>query len=85
MIKNRIVLFTIGTTLLVLGVINLVLVAFAFRDFTIPLFLMFLFALVFYPYGIYLMIRNKPSFKEEPKVDEEKQDLKKMREMYESD
>jgi hypothetical protein len=31
------------------------------------------------------MIRNKPSFKEEPKVDEEKQDLKKMREMYESD
>ena len=85
MIKNRIVLFTIGTTLLVLGVINLVLVAFAFRDFTIPLFLMFLFALVFYPYAIYLMIRNKPSFKEEPKVDEEKQDLKKMREMYESD
>ena len=85
MIKNRIVLFAIGTILLVLGVINLVLLTFAYRDFGISLLLMFLFALLFYPYGIYLMIRNKPSFKEDPKVDEEKQDMKKMREIYESD
>ena len=85
MIKNRIVLFAIGTTLLVLGVINLVLLTYAYRDFGISLFLMFLFALVLYPYGIYLMIRNKPSFKEESKVGDDKEDMKKMREMYESD
>ena len=83
--KNKIVLFTIGTTLFVLGAINILLLAYGFRDFSFQLTLMFLVALVAYPYGIYLMIRNKPSFKEEPKVDEEKQDVKKMREMYESD
>jgi len=84
-VKNKIVLFTIGTTLFVLGAINILLLAYGFRDFSFQLTLMFLVALVAYPYGIYLMIRNKPSFKEEPKVDEEKQDVKKMREMYESD
>ena len=83
--KNKKVLFAIGTTLLVLGVINLLLLTYGFRDFSLQLTLMFLVALVGYPYGIYLMIRNKPSFKEESKVGDDKEDMKKMREMYESD
>ena len=83
--KNKIALFTIGTTLFVLGAINILLLAYGFRDFSFQLTLMFLVALVGYPYGIYLMIRNKPSFKEESKVGDDKEDMKKMREMYESD
>ena len=83
--KNKKVLFAIGTTLLVIGVINLLLLTYGFRDFSLQLTLMFLVALVAYPYGIYLMIRNKPSFKEESKASDDKEDMKKMREMYESD
>jgi len=77
--------FFAGLLLTIIGVFILIILTFAYRDFGISLFLMFLFALVLYPYGIYLMIRNKPSFKEECKVGDDKEDMKKMREMYESD
>ena len=82
--KNKKLFFTLGVVLTIIGIINALIAVFAFRDFSFPLFLMFLIATLIYPYGIYLIIRNRPSFKEVPKVDKEKQDIKKS-EMYESD
>ena len=51
--------FLTGLALTILGVFILIILTFAYRDFNVPLMAMFLIALLVYPYGIYLMIKNR--------------------------
>ena len=51
--------FFLGLFLTILGVFNILLLSYAFRDFNFYLLLMSVFTLVVYPYGIYLMIKNR--------------------------
>lgn len=51
--------FLTGLALTILGVFILIILTFAYRDFNVPLIAMFLIALLVYPYGIYLMIKNR--------------------------
>ena len=62
--------FFFGLTITIIGIFNLVVVVFAYRDFNPQLFVMFLIALLVYPYGIYLTIKHRPKFEQDSKVDE---------------
>ena len=62
--------FFVGIVLTLIGVLNLVLVVFMFRDFSLQLLTMFFIAIVVYPYGIYLSIKHRPKFEKDSKVDE---------------
>ena len=51
--------FLFGLALTILGAFILVMLTFAYRDFSFQLLTMFLIALLVYPYGIYLMTRRR--------------------------
>ena len=70
--------FFFGLTITIIGILNLVVVVFAYRDFNPQLFVMFLIALLVYPYGIYLTIKHRPKFEKDSKVDDEKSSIEKM-------
>ena len=70
--------FYLGLLIIFIGIFNLVVVVFAYRDFNPQLFVMFLVALLVYPYGIYLTIKHRPKFEKDSKVDDEKSSIEKM-------
>ena len=51
--------FLFGLALTILGAFILVMLTFAYRDFSFELLTMFLIALLVYPYGIYLMTKKR--------------------------
>tara|TARA_B100000900_G_C20503544_1_gene684834 strand:+ start:939 stop:1115 length:177 start_codon:yes stop_codon:yes gene_type:complete len=51
--------FFTGLALTILGVFILIILTFAYRDFSFQLLVMFLIALLVYPYGIYLMTKKR--------------------------
>jgi len=51
--------FFTGLALTILGVFILIILTFAYRDFSFQLLTMFLIALLVYPYGIYLMTKKR--------------------------
>ena len=51
--------FFLGLFLTIVGIFSLILLSYAFRDFSFALTAMFIFTLVVYPYGLYLMIKNR--------------------------
>ena len=67
--------FFLGLLIIFIGILNLVVVVFAYRDFSPQLFSMFLIALLVYPYGIYLTIKHRPKFEKDSKVDDEKEKI----------
>ncbi len=70
--------FYLGLLIIFIGIFNLIVVVFAYRDFNPQLFVMFLIALLVYPYGIYLTIKHRPKFEKDSKVDDEKSSIEKM-------
>ena len=70
--------FYLGLLIIFVGIFNLIVVVFAYRDFNPQLFVMFLIALLVYPYGIYLTIKHRPKFEKDSKVDDEKSSIEKM-------
>ena len=57
----------LGAIILSISFLNTCLVVFAFRDFSLPLILMFMITVVGLPYGVYLVTQNqeKNNFKED--------------------
>ena len=70
--------FYLGLLIIFMGIFNLVVVVFAYRDFSLQLLTMFFIAIVVYPYGIYLTIKHRPKFEKDSKVDDEKSSIEKM-------
>ena len=51
--------FLLGVLFTIIGAFILVMLTFAYRDFSFELLTMFLIALFVYPYGIYLMTKRR--------------------------
>ena len=51
--------FLLGLAFTILGVFSLIVLTFAYRDFSFELFVIFLFSLIGYPCGVYMMIKHR--------------------------
>ena len=61
-LKNKKFLFAVGLILFIASFISLLLLGFAFRDFSFTLLLQFLFTLIFYPVSIAFIYKYRPVF-----------------------